>query len=80
MGIFPGVDFEAFVTKDDELVCSTCAYSSILKGPTENPREHYSKAKEAVSYQSERQVFEGLTALALIREPSKLKRVRHVRA
>uniref|UniRef100_A0A5S6QY48 Uncharacterized protein n=1 Tax=Trichuris muris TaxID=70415 RepID=A0A5S6QY48_TRIMR len=60
--------------------CSTCAYPSILKGLTENPRGYNSKAKEAVAHQSERQVFEGLTALALIRGPSNLKRVRHVRA
>uniref|UniRef100_A0A5S6Q9Q6 Uncharacterized protein n=1 Tax=Trichuris muris TaxID=70415 RepID=A0A5S6Q9Q6_TRIMR len=60
--------------------CSTCAYPSILKGITENPRGYSSKAKEAVAHHSERQVFEDFTALALIRGQAKLKRVRHVRA
>uniref|UniRef100_A0A5S6QAZ9 Histone domain-containing protein n=1 Tax=Trichuris muris TaxID=70415 RepID=A0A5S6QAZ9_TRIMR len=59
--------------------CSTCAHPSILKGLTENPQGYNSKAKEAVAHQSD-QVFGHLTTLALIRGPSKLKRVKQDRA
>uniref|UniRef100_A0A5S6QN30 Secreted protein n=1 Tax=Trichuris muris TaxID=70415 RepID=A0A5S6QN30_TRIMR len=61
--------------------CSTCTYPSILtKRANRESTGYNSKAKETVAHQSKRQVFEDLTALALIRGRSKLKRVRHVRA